>query len=541
MTDSDAEPSFRGYLAMLRRRGWWVIVASLLGLGAAIAYSVTGPKEYTATAQMLVESTSGASQPGSAALPVSQAGVQTELALVSSAPVARTVRRELGEVPVVNAAEIGQTNVIAISASGHSGTWAARVANAYARAFVAYQQAAASRSLTTAESELRRQVSQVATQLLALHRDQTSSPQAQALLNQEAVLKEQLAQMEVSGSVNFGGVALVTPAQAPDTPSSPRPVKDGVLGLIAGLLAGIAAAFARETLDDKLASENAVERTAQAPVVSLVPQVANWRRRERPVLTSLVDPMAPTAEAYRSLRTSLQFARQEHDLRTVVVTSPAAAEGKTTTLANLGVVFSQAGENVLVVSCDLRRPRLGEFFGVGEEPGLTSVLLGRASLEDVIVKAPDNERLWVLSAGPVPSNPAELLNSHRAKQIIDMLGDRFDLVLIDSPPVLPVTDAVILSGHADATLMVVRAGQTRRGDLRRAAEKLRQVNANVLGVVLNQVNKQYGYASGYGYGYKPYVAPQRTGGSGSGSGGIGTGGTSRGRHNGSGIPRATAV
>ena len=547
MPETDAEPTFRSYLAMFRRRGWWVIAGGCIGLAASLAYSVTGPKEYTAAAEILVESTSSADAPGTVPQPVSPTGVQTELTLVTSAPVGRMVMRQLGEIPAVSASEVGQTNVISISAVSLTGAFAARVANAYARAFVTYQQRTASRSLSAAETELKRQVNRAASELATLQKQhaQNSSPQVQAVLNQEAVLKEQLAQMQVSGSENFGGVALVTPAQAPDSPSSPQPVKDGVLGLIGGLLAGIAAAFGREALDDKLASEHSAERVAQVPVVSMVPQVPNWRRRERPVLVSVADPMSPSAEAYRSLRTSLQFARQEQNLRTVVVTSPAAAEGKTTTLANLGTVFAQAGEQVLVVSCDLRRPRLGEFFRVAEEPGFTSVLLGGMPLEEVLVKAPGTERLWVLPAGPVPSNPAELLNSHRARQIMAALGKRFDLVLIDSPPVLPVTDAVVLAGYADAALMVVRAGQTRRGDLRRAAEKLRQVNANLLGTVLNQVSRQYGYAPGYGYGYKPYLPPQRADLGGNGQGGDGPVDNERGshgrHHNGTSVSRATSV
>jgi len=239
----------------------------------------------------------------------------------------------------------------------------------------------------------------------------------------------------------------------------------------------------------------------------MVPQVSAWRRRERSLVVSLAEPMSPAAEAYRSLRTSLAFTRQQRQLRSLVITSPAASEGKTTTIANLGVVFSQAGERVLLVSSDLRRPRLGQFFGVAEEPGLTSVLLGDVMLEEVIAPATRNDRLWVLPAGPVPPNPAELLNGQRARQIFAALRDQFDLVLIDSPPVLPVTDAVVLAQQTDATLIVVSAGLTRRSDLRRTAEKLGQVNAMVVGTVLNQVTKQtgYGYGYGYEYGYKPYL------------------------------------
>jgi succinoglycan biosynthesis transport protein ExoP len=235
--------------------------------------------------------------------------------------------------------------------------------------------------------------------------------------------------------------------------------------------------------------------------------VPAWRREQR-VVVVVTDPTSPAAESYRSLRTSLQFARQEGQFRTIVVTSPGVSEGKTATLANLGVVFAQAGERVVLVSCDLRRPRIGSFFEIDEQDGLTSVLIGQRTLQQVLLPVPGHDRLTLLPAGPIPPNPAELLDSDRAAEVFASLRERFDLVLIDSPPVLPVTDAAILSRHADATLMLAAAGQTRRGDLHRAVEKLDQVGATILGLVLNKVSRQTGrsYGYGYGYGYKPYQA-----------------------------------
>jgi capsular exopolysaccharide synthesis family protein len=228
--------------------------------------------------------------------------------------------------------------------------------------------------------------------------------------------------------------------------------------------------------------------------------VPSWRRK-KPLVVTVAEPNSPAAESYRSLRTSLQFARQEQQLRSLVVTSPGASEGKTATLANLGVVFAQAGERVVLVSCDLRRPRIGAFFGLDEQAGLTGVLLDQRTLEETILPVPGFDRLSLLPAGPVPPNPAELLDSARARDIFTRLRDQYDLVLIDSPPVLPVTDAAILSRHADATLMLAAAGQTRRSDLHRAVEKLDQVGVTILGTVLNKVTRQTGRYYGYGYGY----------------------------------------
>ena len=243
----------------------------------------------------------------------------------------------------------------------------------------------------------------------------------------------------------------------------------------------------------------------------MVPTVASWKKRKNALLVSTSNPMSPPAEAYRSLRTALQFTRQERKLKSLLVTSPAADEGKTSTTANLGVVFAQAGERVVLVSCDLRRPRLGQFFGFDEQVGFTSVLLGEQSLEQALRSVSGYESLWVLPAGPIPPNPAELLSEPKTREIFASLAESFDLVLVDSPPLLPVTDAVVLSKQVDGTLLVVAPGQTKRVTLRRSAEKLAQVNAPVVGMILNGVAEQSGYRYGYGYYARPREAPAGNG------------------------------
>lgn len=506
MTEFGTVPSFRAYLQILRHRKWWVGLIAALGLAASLAFSLTAHKQYSATAQLLVQSSVGASAVAfGQQQPVTQTDVQTELQLVTSAPVQQTVRAKLRSTPAVSASEVGQTNVIAITAISEVPYQASLVANLYATAFVRYRQAVASHSLASAEAQLRAQISSLEKQLGSVRRD-TSSAAATALLNQAAVLKEQLAQMQVSGATDTSDVVLVTPAQPPLSPSSPKPVSDALAGLAAGLALGLGAAFLRDSLDDRLTSKEAAEHAGGAPVLAMTPALSSltsWRRRKPPVV-SVAEPSSPTAESYRSLRTSLQFVRQERRLRSLLVTSPGISEGKTTALANLGVMFAQAGERVLLVSCDLRRPRIGEFFEMDEGEGLTGVLLGQRTLEETVLPVPGFDRLSLLPAGQVPPNPAELLNSAKAKDVFAKLADHFDLVLIDSPPVLPVTDAAILSRYADGTLLLAAAGQTRRADLHRAAEKLNQVSARILGLLLNKVTRQTGRYYGYGYAYQTY-------------------------------------
>jgi capsular exopolysaccharide synthesis family protein len=509
-TEPGAGPTLRSYARLVARRKWWVVAAVLVATAVSLAIGVTQPRQFSATAQVLVQSSTGPSSLASDPQQVTATEVQTMLELVTSASVVGQVRAVLGSAPPVQASEVGQTNIIDITAAAAAPDLAARVANTYARQFVTSQEQAATRNAASAVGELNHQIRAAGRQIKELHAGHGSAAEIRALVNQQAVLRAQLSQVQVGGAAATQALALVTPAQPPSAPSTPRPAQDTALGLAAGLVLGLAAAFLRDSLDDAVSTKEAAEQLAGAPVLALVPMVTSWRKRNRPLVVTLARPAAPATEAYRSLRTSLQFARQEHELRTILVTSPAASEGKTSTLANLGAVFAQAGYRVLMVSCDLRKPRLGQFFGIDEQAGLTTAILGEADVSDLIQPAPGTSSLWLLPSGPPPPNPAELLNGHRAQAIFAGLRDAFDLILIDSPPVLPVTDAVVLAKDADATLLVVAAGRTSSGDVRRAAEKLGQVNSRLVGVVLNEATRQGSgyYSSGYGY-YGPAMRELR--------------------------------
>jgi polysaccharide biosynthesis transport protein len=500
-----AEPgngaTLHSYLVVLRRRRWWVIALAVLGLAASLALSLTEAKQYSATAQLLVQSSGQGISLGTTPQQVTTTDVQTDLQLATSEPVVELVRRQLGSAPPIAASEVAQTNVIALTATNASPVQAARIANAYASAFVEQTQKTAMSNLTTAQATLHEQINSLGKQIRSLQGKAGATTQVSALINQQAVLKEEVAQLEVNGATATSGVESVTSARPPTSPSSPKPIQDALLGLAVGLLLGLGAGFLRESLDDRLSSKDAAERFGAAPVIAMVPMVNSWRKGNRSEVASRSEPTSPAAEAYRSLRTSLQFTRQAQELRTLLVTSPAAAEGKTSTLANLGAVFAQAGERVVLVSCDLRRPRLGQLYGIEEQAGLTTVLLGQQTLEQALQQVPGYDCLWLLGAGPVPPNPAELLDGPKAREIFAALKENFDLVLVDSPPVLPVTDAMVLSKYADGTLLVVAAGQTKRAELQRAAERFSQAKASVVGIVLNEVTKQSAYGSGYGYGY----------------------------------------
>jgi succinoglycan biosynthesis transport protein ExoP len=503
MAEPGVEPTLRGYLHLLRRGRWWIAAFSLVGLGVSLGLSLTATKQYSATAQLLVQSTGNVSlSAGSGQSLITATDVQTELQLVSSAEVQKAVRKKLGSVPGISAAEVGQTNVIAVTAVSSDPARAAKVANTYAKAFVSWSTATAISSLATAENQLGHQITMIGKQIKTLPKN---SAQGVALSNQQAVLKGQLAQLEVAGATASTGLQMVNPAVAPASPSSPKPAEDALLGVAVGLVLGIGTAFLRDSLDDTLTSGESVEQIVDAPVLATVPVVASWRKKLYPVVISVSDPTSQPAEAYRSLRTSLQFAGQDRPLRSILVTSPNAGDGKTATTVNLAAVFAQAGARVVLVSGDLRRPGLSNVFAPSEHGDLSSVLRGEQPLDRAVTPVPDLEGLYTLGARAADGNPTELLASPRMRHIVTELSQRFDLVLIDSPPVLPVADAIILSGYVDAVLLVTAAGQTRRAELRRTSQKLAQGGAPIVGAVLNKATGQGEYGSYDSY--QPYVMP----------------------------------
>lgn len=221
-----------------------------------------------------------------------------------------------------------------------------------------------------------------------------------------------------------------------------------------------------------------------------------------PAIISLSNPKSPEAEAYRTLRTNLQFSTVDHELQTILVTSPNPAEGKTTTVCNLAVSFAQIGKKVLIIDGDLRRPRLHTYLGLSNTVGISNVLTQNLPVQEAMKESMLD--IQVLTCGPIPPNPAELLNSNRLKELLNQLKQCFDIILIDTPPVGVVTDAAILSTLVDGTLMVVASHQTESDQAVRAMKLLQTVGAKVLGTVLTKVPAdRKGY---YGYQYYEYDA-----------------------------------
>lgn len=520
---SSNDLDLRHYLSVVRRRKGTITLALLLVLGATLAATAAQTPVYAASSKVLFNY----SLPSQTVLEPStgrgdvERALQTEVQNLESEAVKTRVREAIGKAPDVTVAVIDNANIITITAESTERDEAVEVANAYATAYVAqrnesltgaYQEALpgiiaqveaqreALLPLTTELDAARAEADETKNPAILADATQRLQPQIDAINNQISTLTQQANTLSVQAAIpQNGGAEVLASATTPRAPIRPQPTRNAALGAAVGLLFGIGLAFVFEYMDDSVKTAEDVEAlTGGVPALGLIP-VIDWKDRSQTQLISVTKPNSPAAEAYRSLRTSVQFLGLERNLQVVQLTSPSASEGKTTTLANLGVAIARAGQRVVVVDCDLRRPRLMDFFGVSNHIGFTSVLLGESPLSAALQQVPGEPRLFVLASGPLPPNPSELLATRRTDEVVAALRADFDVVLIDSPPVLPVTDAAVLSRVVDGTLLVSTVRTTKKKALVRAVEALRQVDAPIIGAVLNGLSAESAYSASYTY------------------------------------------
>ncbi|WP_423917967.1 polysaccharide biosynthesis tyrosine autokinase [Frigoribacterium sp. 2-23] len=449
----------RDYITVLRK-GWVFIVAMVLvGVGAAAAYSLVKTPDYSASAQVFVSTqTSGSVSDLAQGNTFTQQRVKTYASLVTTPIVLLPVITSLGLETTaeqlaksLTASAPLDTTLIQIDAVSEDPVMAANIANA------------TSQSLTNV-----------------------------------------VQQIESTSDTGGSQVKLtrVQEAQVPVSPVSPNIPLNLALGLLVGLAIGVGIAVLRHTLDNRVRNEGDVEKISTAPVVGGI--AFDPKASSRPLIVQ-ADPRSPRAESFRTLRTNLQFLDLGGRARTFVMTSSVQSEGKSTTVANLAIALDNAGNRVIVIDADLRRPKLGDYMGIESSVGLTDLLIGRADLADV-AQPWGRGQLHVLPAGQIPPNPSELLGSRAMQELIALLEQQFDYVLFDAPPLLPVTDAAILSKSASGAIVVVASGKTHKSQLAGAVSALEGVGAPVAGFVMTMMPTKGPDAYGYGryggaYGY----------------------------------------
>jgi capsular exopolysaccharide synthesis family protein len=458
------------YLGILRRSWPLILIATVVGALVALGLSLTMTPIYQAQSQLFV-SVKSAGQVGDAysgGLFVQQR-VKSYVDVVDSPAVLDPVIQDLGLdmtytqlAPQVSAQTPPNTVLLNVTATDTSPTQAAKIANAVAASYA---------------NEIAR--------LEGAKRTGDGLPRLEVDNQSEN-------QVPVEATV-------IKPAEVPTSPVSPRTSLNVLLGLLLGLLIGVGIAVLRHTLDTSVKTVEDLEEAADSTPLGVV--TYDPEATTNPLVTLRG---TPRAEAFRSIRTNLQYVDVDNPPRTVVITSSLPGEGKSTTACNLAIALAQAESKVLLLEADLRRPKVAEYLGVDGSRGLTDILIGQASLDNTVVHW-QRGLLDFLAAGAIPPNPSELLGSHQMAELLKELGNRYDIVIIDAPPLLPVTDAAILSTAADGAILVAKQGSTKVEQVQDSTDALRQVNARVLGTVLNFVpmkkRKKYGYGYEYGYGY----------------------------------------
>ena len=521
------------YLKAIRRRAWIILLSLVLIVGATVAYSYTRTPLYSATADLLYQQ-DGLDQAlfGAVILQSNdpQKDLQTFASLVTVNEVASAVKEKLGLslgvrklTERVTAVASSDQNILSITAVDPDPQMAARIANTFAIEFI-LSRAASDRQTIAAAAE------HVKSQLDGL-------PPSEADSTYESMLKDKYENLQIMESMQNGGLSVARPALAPLEPSSPQPLRDAALAFVVALVVGVGLALLAEHLDKRIKDRQTLEELLGAPVLAHVPNVnGRWsfRRRggddEKDSLLIGFKNHPVLLEPFRSLRTSLDFFTAEKSLRVIAITSGLPSEGKTTTAVNLSLSLALSGKRVVLIEADLRQPVFQKHLGISNKVGLSTVLAGKCKLVDAVSvvhiegflpgsgspseqhgsvaqapqrarvrvrsqtssdrapsrtrrEAPPDDSMYCLPSGPLPPNPAELLESGRMREVLKELSDMYEYVVVDTPPILSVSDALTVGRQADGVIVAVRMNATTRNEAEEVGRKLRFAGLRVIGVV----------------------------------------------------------
>lgn len=573
----------RRYLELLRRHKWQILVAMVVvGVTASILSALQSPL-YQASTRVLLRPNDPTEQlfvdvASARALTDPDRYVAGQVDIIESQEVLREAARAFpGRPPAsltgdgLSVSQQGNSDVVKISTTDASPRRAAAAANAVASAYIESRRLRAVTGLQRAVDEveaklgeLQARVDDLDAELAALSAgaprrtagsdtpptSESLTAAREAASDQYQSLYTRQQELVVNLSLKRGEAELISEARAPSAPIRPKPLRNGVLGVVAGLMLGLGWALLREQLDDRLRSRDEVEHVNGLRVLAELPFDEEAAKKQK-MLATIDHPGGSLAEAFRSLRSSLLFLGLDEPVKRLVVTSPGSGEGKSLVAANLAAAYAQAGFATVLVSADLRRPSLDQLFGVaggrgftdlvaqfaepqrrrarrtkpdgeqhnGRRPGLqeddgpegpgvaaSSALERRAAVKDSLL-ATAVANLRFLPAGMPAPNPAELLSSHRAVQVLEEIEKQADVVVVDTPPILAVTDGTVLATQADGVILVNAIGDTRRGAAHRARQTLEAAQARVLGVVLNKTvrGSDRSYYTSYYESYRPRV------------------------------------
>ena len=507
---SESTIDIKEYFYLFWSWAWLIVLAGVLAGAAAYVVSIRTTPVYQTSTRLLVSAPPASTNSMDVTGMVNtQTMTSTYSQMLLDQPVLQGVidQLKLSTTPddLKKSIAVGiviNTQLLTVTVNDTDPQRAANIANAMASVFADRIRQLQSQRYAASRDGLAKQVSDMDGQItdtsnqISVTTDPATLQQLQARLTQYRTIYSNLVtnyeQIRLAEEQTSTNVLVSESASVPYVPVSPKTTRNTLLAVVAGILLAAGAVFAVNTFDDTIKNPDEIRRKFDLPILGMI------ARHESPSdkPSALAAPRSPTAEAFRSLRTNITFAAVDRPLRRIMVTSPTPKDGKTTVSSNLAVVLAQGEKRVVLIDADLRLPQIHRKFGLNNRIGLTDLFVQSLDALAGVVNFVYTPHLAVITSGRLPPNPAELLTSQKMTKILDRLNQNFDLVVIDTPPVLTVTDAAALAPAVDGVILVAKPGRTKLGAFQQSLEQLRAVGACVLGVVLNEVNpksRQYGY------------------------------------------------
>lgn len=504
----------RQYFSLFLHWAWLILLVALVAGAAAFFFSRRMTPYYQSSTTVLVNAAPATKATDYSSVMMSEQLTSTYSQMMAKDPVLNEVISQLllnmsttDLKKMITVAAVNNTQLIQVTVESTDPVLSANIANAVATISAAQisdiQSQRFLQSKTTLEAQLADLEQQIA--VYQAQADSAFTPAEKDRLDTKVTqyrgiysnLLLSYESVRLSEAQAVSSIVQVEPAMPGLTPVKPKVMQNTLLAAVVGFLLAAGVIVAREALDDTIKTPEEISRKFKLPILGVI----NHHDVEDQAPITLTDPRSPTAEAYRTLRTNVNYTSVDKPLHTIMVTSSEPGEGKTTTISNLAVVLAQNGKRVILADCDLRHPRVHTFMGLSNRQGMSNLFAPSVDALTTNRQPTKVENLSVITTGLLPPNPAELLGSQKMQSILAALRQSADMILIDTPPTLAVTDSAVLAPTLDGVLIVVRPGKTRTSALHQTIAQMTQVNANILGIVLNDVASRGSY---YGYHYKNY-------------------------------------
>jgi polysaccharide biosynthesis transport protein len=480
----------RGLLAIFRRRWKAIVLPVAMLVVLASAYVATAQRIYSANAVLLIESPVGTNTAANDVNRDPNRKLLTEGSVLEGRAVRKLVEDSIGvDAPKVTATPVGGADTIKLSALSPDPAKAVEAVDTYAKAYIDFRKTKAVEDLSTTSAEVQKRIKKLEDEDALLKPASTLTTvttlpdvRRAAIAAEITTLKARLTQLELDAALRTGGALLVSPGVPSPGPVSPQSVPIVGAALVLGLALGLALALMRETLNDRLQGRSDVEVVTHSPVLAEVGTFDTVP--EDPI--GMNNRQTPQAEAFNGLRASMSFLAVEGEIRSLLVTSAMPGEGKSTVAMSLAATYALSGSSVLLIDTDLRRPDVHQRLGLENDKGLSVVLSSGQKYNKFVQAVPHYTNFSVLTSGPIPPNPFELLASDGLAEVIKSALLDFDMVILDCPPVRPVSDVMALVGKVDGVVLVTNSKLSIRSEVAQAVRSLRQVEARIFGVVLNQ-------------------------------------------------------